>query len=434
MLEDPAGTTFYVGHSSLQLRWPEHVLRPMSVALARSMPSIGSAPRSPARARAAGSPARSASSPNAKALWVPVFVERAEGALVTDVDGNTFIDSPAASAASPSATRNAAVTARGAGAGRELPAHRLRDHAVRVVRRAGRAAVRARCRSRARKGRVLQQRRRGGRERDQDRPGRDGPAGGHRLRGRLPRPHAHGDVADRSCTRTRPASARSRPRSTARVPVRVPLAGGGDAVGRRAGRPARAFKTRVAPEAVAAIIIEPVQGEGGFVPAPAEFLRGLREFCDEHGIVLIADEVQSGFGRTGTLFAIEQTGVEPDLVVRRQVDRRRHAALGRRSAAPRSWTRPATRPSAAPTWATRWPASRRSRCSTSRPARPVRARPRDRRGAARAHARAAGRVPQIGDVRGLGSMLGVELVRDPATREPAPELATRVVEHALRAA
>jgi 4-aminobutyrate aminotransferase/(S)-3-amino-2-methylpropionate transaminase len=76
----------------------------------------------------------------------------------------------------------------------------------------------------------------------------------------------------------------------------------------------RALKTRVAPEAVAAIIIEPVQGEGGFVPASAEYLRGLREICDEHGIVLIADEVQSGFGRTGRMFAMEHFGVEPDLV------------------------------------------------------------------------------------------------------------------------
>src|SRR5262249_18718485 len=72
--------------------------------------------------------------------------------------------------------------------------------------------------------------------------------------------------------------------------------------------------TRIAPELVAAIVIEPVQGEGGFVPAPAAYLRGLREICDEHGIVLVADEVQTGFGRTGTLFAIEQAGVEPDLV------------------------------------------------------------------------------------------------------------------------
>ena len=65
---------------------------------------------------------------------------------------------------------------------------------------------------------------------------------------------------------------------------------------------------------MAAIIIEPVQGEGGFVPASAEYLHGLREICDEHGIVLIADEVQSGFGRTGRMFAMEHFGVEPDLV------------------------------------------------------------------------------------------------------------------------
>lgn len=68
-------------------------------------------------------------------------------------------------------------------------------------------------------------------------------------------------------------------------------------------------------EAIAAVLIEPVQGEGGFIPVPAEFMRRLRGFCDRNGSLLIADEVQSGFGRTGTLFAVEQTGVEPDLIV-----------------------------------------------------------------------------------------------------------------------
>lgn len=71
----------------------------------------------------------------------------------------------------------------------------------------------------------------------------------------------------------------------------------------------------VDPEAVAAVLIEPVQGEGGFIPVPAEFMRRLRQFCDANGSLLIADEVQSGFGRTGTLFAIEQLGVEPDIIV-----------------------------------------------------------------------------------------------------------------------
>ena len=76
----------------------------------------------------------------------------------------------------------------------------------------------------------------------------------------------------------------------------------------------RAFVTQVAPEHVAAIVIEPVQGEGGFVVAPREFMHGVRRLCDEHGIVLVVDEVQTGFGRTGRLFAIEHYGVEPDLM------------------------------------------------------------------------------------------------------------------------
>ena len=74
------------------------------------------------------------------------------------------------------------------------------------------------------------------------------------------------------------------------------------------------FKSDVGPDRVAAIIIEPVQGEGGFYQAPVEFLRELRRICTEHGIVMIADEVQTGFARTGKLFAIEHSGVEPDLM------------------------------------------------------------------------------------------------------------------------
>ncbi len=74
------------------------------------------------------------------------------------------------------------------------------------------------------------------------------------------------------------------------------------------------FRSDVEPSRIAAMIIEPVQGEGGFYPAPAEFLQALRRLCDEHGIVMIVDEVQTGFGRTGTLFASEQAGIEPDLM------------------------------------------------------------------------------------------------------------------------
>jgi 4-aminobutyrate aminotransferase/(S)-3-amino-2-methylpropionate transaminase len=77
----------------------------------------------------------------------------------------------------------------------------------------------------------------------------------------------------------------------------------------------RLFTTHVAPDHVAAIVFEPQQGEGGFVPAPAAFVEGLRRICDEHGIVLVADEVQTGFGRTGDKwFGIEHWGVEPDIM------------------------------------------------------------------------------------------------------------------------
>jgi len=74
------------------------------------------------------------------------------------------------------------------------------------------------------------------------------------------------------------------------------------------------FKTTTPPEEVAAIVIEPVQGEGGYVPAPKEFLKGMRRICDEHGILLIADEVQSGMGRTGKMFALDHAGVKADIV------------------------------------------------------------------------------------------------------------------------
>jgi 4-aminobutyrate aminotransferase/(S)-3-amino-2-methylpropionate transaminase len=76
-----------------------------------------------------------------------------------------------------------------------------------------------------------------------------------------------------------------------------------------------ALIAQVDPVGLAAIVIEPVQGEGGFVPAPAPYLQAVRDVCDEHGIVMVADEVQAGFGRTGRMFSIEHSGVVPDLVV-----------------------------------------------------------------------------------------------------------------------
>jgi 4-aminobutyrate aminotransferase len=76
----------------------------------------------------------------------------------------------------------------------------------------------------------------------------------------------------------------------------------------------RVFKTIMPPEECAAIFIEPIQGEGGYLPAPAEFLRELRRICDQNGILLVVDEVQSGAGRSGKWWAVQHTGVEPDII------------------------------------------------------------------------------------------------------------------------
>jgi 4-aminobutyrate aminotransferase / (S)-3-amino-2-methylpropionate transaminase / 5-aminovalerate transaminase len=76
----------------------------------------------------------------------------------------------------------------------------------------------------------------------------------------------------------------------------------------------RLFRADIEPSRVATIVLEPVQGEGGFIPAPTELLQGLRALCDRHGILLIADEVQTGFGRTGKMFGVEHSGVKPDMI------------------------------------------------------------------------------------------------------------------------
>ena len=74
------------------------------------------------------------------------------------------------------------------------------------------------------------------------------------------------------------------------------------------------FSTQIAPDRVAAVLIEPVQGDGGFLPAGVDFLKQLRALTNQHGILLIADEIQSGFGRTGKMFGFEHADIQPDLV------------------------------------------------------------------------------------------------------------------------
>src|SRR4051812_19646760 len=207
---------------------------------------------------------------------------------------------------------------------------------------------------------------------------------------------------------------------------------GGDAVDGALDDLRRAFTTRIAPESVAAIVIEPIQGEGGFVPAPSAYLRGLREICDEHGIVLIADEVQTGFGRTGTLFAIEQAGVEPDLVC---VAKPIAAGLPLSGVLGRAEIMDAPGDSAiGGTYVGNPVACVAALAVLDEIDRlDLLARAREIGEALTSPMRALqARVPQLGDVRGLGSMIGLEFVRDAQTREPAPEIATRVAEHALQ--
>jgi 4-aminobutyrate aminotransferase/(S)-3-amino-2-methylpropionate transaminase len=194
----------------------------------------------------------------------------------------------------------------------------------------------------------------------------------------------------------------------------------------------RAFATRIAAEQVAAIVFEPVQGEGGFVVPPVEFVRGLREIADEHGIVLVADEVQTGFCRTGRMFAMEHFGVEPDLMtVAKSIagGLPLSGVVGRASImdAPPDGSIGGTFPgnpvacaaglAVLDTIEEEGLVERAQAIGSELRSRMERWQER--------HA-------AIGDVRGLGAMLAIELVRDRETKEPAPELADAVVDAAAR--
>jgi len=194
----------------------------------------------------------------------------------------------------------------------------------------------------------------------------------------------------------------------------------------------RAFLTQVAPESVAAIVMEPVLGEGGFVVAPTEFVQGVRKICDEHGIVFVLDEVQTGYGRTGRMWAIQHYDVEPDLMVVAKsiagglplsgvigkaeiMDAPDDSAIGgtyvgnpvaqaaalavldvfnEENLVERAGAIGETIRSRMEAWQERWDA--------------------------------------IGDVRGLGAMLAIELVLDRETKEPDADRATAVVEEAAQ--
>ena len=181
---------------------------------------------------------------------------------------------------------------------------------------------------------------------------------------------------------------------------------------RRSPRSSARSSTQVAAENVAAIVVEPVQGEGGFIAAPQEFLAGLRRICDEHGIVLVVDEVQTGFGRTGKLFAIEHYGVEPDLMT---VAKSIAAGLPLSGVIGAAEIMDAPGDSAIGGTYVGNPVAQAAALavldvieeegSSS-------ARRRSARRCARACSSGRSASPAIGDVRGLGAMLAIELVED----------------------
>jgi 4-aminobutyrate aminotransferase len=184
------------------------------------------------------------------------------------------------------------------------------------------------------------------------------------------------------------------------------------------------FKTVLPPEEVAAIVLEPIQGEGGYVVAPDNFMRELRAICDRHGILLVVDEVQCGMGRTGKWWAVEHSGVEPDIVC---------IAKGIASGMPLGICMSRA---GIMNWAPGSHASTFGGNPVSIAAAMVTLDIIEREGmanAARVGALMLQRVngwkkshPLVGDVRGRGLMIGIELVKDKATREPATALRNRV--------
>ncbi len=191
----------------------------------------------------------------------------------------------------------------------------------------------------------------------------------------------------------------------------------------------RLFKYTVDPDRVAAVIVEPVLGEGGYIPAPAEFLKQLRALCDAHGILLVADEIQTGIGRTGRMFAMEHSGVVPDLTTLAKGlggGMTISAVVGRADVldsipAGGLGSTYAGHPMACVAALAVLDVMQEERLCDRSDA--LGKRLRDRFAALRQ------RVPEIADVRGLGAMTGVEFFE---RGQPAPEMANAVKAEAFK--
>jgi 4-aminobutyrate aminotransferase len=191
----------------------------------------------------------------------------------------------------------------------------------------------------------------------------------------------------------------------------------------------RLFKTILPPEEVAAIILEPIQGEGGYVVAPDNFLHEIRRICDRHGILLIADEVQSGMGRTGKWWAIEHSGVQPDIVcIAKGIASGMPLGVCMARAEIMNWV-PGSHASTFGGNPVCIAAALATLDIIERDA---------MQNVATVGARILDRLKpwvkrhvNVGDVRGRGLMIGIEIVRDRKTREPASAMRDCIVELAF---
>lgn len=186
------------------------------------------------------------------------------------------------------------------------------------------------------------------------------------------------------------------------------------------------FRRRVDPEEVAGIFIEPIQGEGGYLPAPPEFLQGLQRMCRKYGILLVADEVQSGMGRTGKWWACQHAGIEPDILCTAKgiaSGMPLSAMIARRSVM--NWT-PGAHASTfggnpvciAASLATIKLLEEKYMANAARMGELVMKKTADWKQ----------KHKIVGDIRGRGLMIGIEFVRDQKTKEKAPELRNKIVE------
>jgi 4-aminobutyrate aminotransferase/(S)-3-amino-2-methylpropionate transaminase len=179
-----------------------------------------------------------------------------------------------------------------------------------------------------------------------------------------------------------------------------------------------AFIAQVDPGAVAAVVIEPVQGEGGFVPVPARFLQRLRELCSEHGMLLVADEIQCGMGRTGELFAVEHYGVRPDLVT---IAKSLGGGMPVSAVTGRAEIMDAPHPGGLGGTYSGNPLACTAAIESLRMIRTPEFLARARQVGARLRERLLALQAQderIGDVRGIGPMLALEFVQDRRSRQP----------------